>query len=95
MNASTQIVHLSYPKPDIAVIRLDTPGRPGNVLDDQLFAELDQAIEELLAKENLAGAVLVSTKPKIFVAGADLKRIQKTADFSDEQIIEFLSLIHI
>ena len=89
MNASTQIVHLSYPKPDIAVIRLDTPGRPGNVLDDQLFAELDQAIEELLAKENLAGAVLVSTKPKIFVAGADLKRIQKTADFSDEQIIEF------
>ena len=87
--SSEKIVHLRYPQPDIAVICMDTPGRPGNVLDDQLFDELDQAIEELLAKEDLNGAILVSTKPKIFVAGADLKRIQKTADFSDEQIIEF------
>lgn len=87
--SSEKIVRLSFPQPDIAVICMDTPGRPGNVLDDKLFGELDQAIEELLATENLKGAILVSTKPKIFVAGADLKRIQKTVDFSDQQIIEF------
>lgn len=83
------IVEIQFPRPDIAVIRMDTPGRPGNVLDDQLFDELDGAIESLLARDDLTGAILISTKPKIFVAGADLKRIQKTADFSDEQIIEF------
>ena len=87
--SDTPIVRIRYPQPNIAVISMDTPGRPGNVLDDQLFDELDKAIEELLAKDDLVGAILVSTKPKIFVAGADLKRIQKTADFSDEQIIEF------
>ncbi|QEG20630.1 3-hydroxyacyl-CoA dehydrogenase NAD-binding domain-containing protein [Mariniblastus fucicola] len=86
---SSKIVQLGFPQPDIAVIRMDTPERPGNVLDEQLFAELDSAIESLLEREDLRGAILVSSKPKIFVAGADLRRIQKTADFSDEQVIEF------
>jgi len=87
--SSSQIVQLQFPRPDIAVVRMDTPGRPGNVLDDQLFEELDAAIEQLLSRDDLAGAILVSSKPKIFVAGADLKRIQKTADFSDQQIVDF------
>ncbi len=87
--SSTKIVQLRYPQANIAVICMDTPGRPGNVLDDQMFDELEAAIDELSARDDLVGAVLISAKPKIFVAGADLKRIQKTADFSDEQIITF------
>jgi 3-hydroxyacyl-CoA dehydrogenase/1,4-dihydroxy-2-naphthoyl-CoA synthase len=83
------IVQIRYPQPDVAVVCMDTPNRPGNVLDDQLFSELDSAIEELSANDQLRGVVLISAKPKIFVAGADLNRIQQTADFSDQQIIEF------
>ncbi len=84
-----KIVQLRFPQPDIAVICMDTPGRPGNVLDDQLFDELEAAIDELSKRNDLSGAILISAKPKIFVAGADLKRIVKTADFTDQQIIEF------
>ena len=85
---SQKIVHIQFPRPDIAIIRMDTPDRPANVLDDQLFEELDHAIDELL-KQDLTGAILVSAKPKIFVAGADLNGIQQTADYSDAQIIDF------
>lgn len=85
----TKIVQLRFPQPDIAVICMDTPDRPGNVLDDQLFDELEAAIDSLSTRDDLAGAILISAKPRIFVAGADLKRIQKTADFSDEQIVAF------
>ena len=85
----SSIVQIRFPRPDVAVVCMDTPNRPGNVLDDQLFSALDSAIDQLSANESLHGVILVSAKPKIFVAGADLNRIQQTADYSDEQIITF------
>jgi 3-hydroxyacyl-CoA dehydrogenase/enoyl-CoA hydratase/carnithine racemase len=89
MPESSPIVTIRYPQNDIAVICMDTPDRPANVLDDQLFSELDDAIDLISAREDLAGVVLVSAKPKIFVAGADLNQIQRTADWPDEKVIEF------
>lgn len=89
MPSSTPIVQVQFPQPEIAVVCMDTPNRPGNVLDDQLFHELDTAIDSLAARDDLRGVILLSTKPRIFVAGADLNEIQRTADWSDEQIVSF------
>jgi len=86
--SSSNIVSLHFPQPDIAVMRIDAPDSVANVLDDQLFEELASTIESLQGRD-LKGAILLSAKPTIFVAGADLKRIQKTADFSDEEIVQF------
>ena len=86
--SSSNMVSLNFPQPDIAVIRIDAPDSSANVLDDQLFEELSSTIDSL-SKRELKGAILTSSKPTIFVAGADLKQIQKTADYSDGEILQF------
>ncbi len=72
----------------IVVIEMDVPNSSANVLDDALFAALDSAISEVSGRD-LRGAILISAKPSIFVAGADLKHIRDTWDWSDERIVQF------
>ena len=86
--SSERTVALQFPRPDVAAICIDTPNRPANVLDNATLDQLEQAIEQLSGRD-LKGVVLLSGKPKIFVAGADLKQIQATADFTESQIVEF------
>lgn len=74
---------------DIALITMDLPGSGANILNDQLFAELDQAMEELAQRDDLVGVILYSAKRSIFVAGADLKRIVATSDWTEQEIIRF------
>jgi 3-hydroxyacyl-CoA dehydrogenase/enoyl-CoA hydratase/carnithine racemase len=89
MSDQEKIVNVSFPRQDIAVLTLDAPGSAANILDKQLFAELDSAMNELVERKDLNGVVLVSAKPRIFVAGADLKQIQSTLDWPDELIVNF------
>lgn len=67
---------------------MDVPNSSANVLDDALFAALDTAISEVSTRA-IKGAILISAKPSIFVAGADLKHIRDTWDWSDERIAQF------
>lgn len=67
---------------------MDVPNSSANVLDDALFEALDTAITEVSTRD-LKGAILISAKPSIFVAGADLKHIRDTWDWSDERIVQF------
>ncbi len=82
-------VTVSELQSDIALVTLDTPGSSANVLTEELFAEMDSTFESLQQRTDLAGLILCSAKPKIFIAGADLKRIWRTLDWPDEKIIEF------
>jgi 3-hydroxyacyl-CoA dehydrogenase/enoyl-CoA hydratase/carnithine racemase len=68
---------------------MDTPGSAANVLTEDLFRELDDTFSSLQSRTDLVGLILFSAKPKIFVAGADLRRIQRTLDWPDDQIMEF------
>ena len=74
---------------DIVSIVMDVPGSSANVLDDRLFDALDRTISQLATQGNIKGVILISAKPTIFVAGADLQRIRDTPDFSQQQIVEF------
>jgi len=78
---------------DIALITMDAPNSSANILEDQLFQQLDSAMATLMApsqgNDQLAGVILCSAKPKIFVAGADLKRIVATHDWTESEIIRF------
>ncbi len=73
----------------IVQVILDMPGSSANVLTVELFAELDATFSELQQRTDLNGLILSSAKPSIFVAGADLKRINSTLDWPDKNIIQF------
>jgi 3-hydroxyacyl-CoA dehydrogenase / enoyl-CoA hydratase / 3-hydroxybutyryl-CoA epimerase len=57
----------------VARVAINVPGRPVNVLVPELFADLAHVAELIRTRSDVKGAVLTSTKPRAFVAGADLK----------------------
>ena len=73
----------------IALISLDMPGSSANVLTTEMFAELDLTFAELSRQTDLPGIILISSKPRIFVAGADLKAINNTLDWPAERVVSF------
>ena len=83
------IVNVTYPQAGIAMITMDAPESAANILDEQLFSELDRTMAELAKQSDLTGVILISAKPTIFVAGADLKRIAATLDWPEKKIVEF------
>ena len=89
MTDNKPAVTVSQIQPDIALITMDLPDSGANILNDQLFQELDVAMASLMERDDLAGVILFSGKPKIFVAGADLKQIVATLDWPDAEIIKF------
>jgi 3-hydroxyacyl-CoA dehydrogenase/enoyl-CoA hydratase/3-hydroxybutyryl-CoA epimerase len=57
----------------VALLGIDVPNRPLNVLTPALQEELAQAVERCAGDENVKGVVIFSAKPRGFIAGADLK----------------------
>lgn len=60
----------------IAVIRLDQPGRPVNVISRDLMAEMEGIVQRLEMGE-ARGAVIVSSKPGVWIAGADIEEFKE------------------
>lgn len=86
---ATEALTVTESESGIVQVIMDMPGSSANVLTVDLFAQLDTTFAELQARDDLCGLILISAKPSIFVAGADLKRIVATLDWSDENIIRF------
>jgi len=63
----------------VALIAIDVPDRPVNVLTPELHAAIGQAAAYLAADENARGAVFHSAKTS-FMAGGDLNRIVRYYD---------------
>lgn len=61
----------------IAVISIDVPGETMNVLKDT-FADDAAAAFSVLKDDKVKGAVIISGKDNSFMAGADIKMLQKT-----------------
>src|ERR1700761_1347528 len=59
----------------IALITIDPPDRPMNVLTPELQSELLAAVERVVATPELIGAIITSGKSNAFLAGADLKSL--------------------
>ncbi|NXI08642.1 ECHA enzyme, partial [Irena cyanogastra] len=69
-------------KGDVAVVRFNTPNSKVNTLSRQLSAEFTDVMNEIWANEAVRSAVLISSKPGSFIAGADLNMLEacKTAE---------------
>jgi len=63
-----------------AILTIDVPERPMNVITPELTAELTQAVERIAADAAIKGAIITSGKPGAFVAGADLKDLVTAFD---------------
>lgn len=59
-----------------AIIEFDQPDSKVNVLSAANLTELEKLIQELNEKKDLSGLCIVSNKPDIFIAGADIKEIE-------------------
>ncbi|XP_061890499.1 hydroxyacyl-CoA dehydrogenase trifunctional multienzyme complex subunit alpha a [Entelurus aequoreus] len=69
--------HVSYElKDDVAVIRLNDPASKVNTLSVQMQSELKEVMGEIWSNGAVKSAVLISSKPGCFIAGADINMIQ-------------------
>src|SRR3989338_10030777 len=59
-----------------AIIEFDQPDSKVNFLSAANLTELAKLIQELNKKKDLSGLCIVSNKPDIFIAGADIKEIE-------------------
>uniref|UniRef100_A0A8C9TLR0 enoyl-CoA hydratase n=1 Tax=Scleropages formosus TaxID=113540 RepID=A0A8C9TLR0_SCLFO len=74
---TTTRTHVNYEvKEDVAVIRINDPNSKVNTLSAQMESELTQVMNEIWANDAVKSAVLISTKPSCFIAGADINMIQ-------------------
>ncbi len=72
----------------IAVVAIDQPNRRANVLTLDLWQELDAALDSIPVKSR--GLLLTSTKRGSFIAGADLRLLER-ATVNDPGVREVIS----
>lgn len=89
--AATQI-ELTFPERDIAVLTLDDPHSSANVLSRHVLEQLASHLDAIDARGGMAGVVVRSAKPGIFIAGADLKEFSSSLDAPKDEIISFSRL---
>uniref|UniRef100_A0A8C7KT81 Trifunctional enzyme subunit alpha, mitochondrial n=1 Tax=Oncorhynchus kisutch TaxID=8019 RepID=A0A8C7KT81_ONCKI len=63
-------------KMDVAVIRMNDPNSKVNTLSVRMQNEIIEVFNEVLANDAVQSAVLISSKPGCFIAGADINMIQ-------------------
>ncbi|XP_031437317.1 hydroxyacyl-CoA dehydrogenase trifunctional multienzyme complex subunit alpha a [Clupea harengus] len=69
--------HVSYEvKGDVAVVRINDPNSKVNTLSKQMQAEMTEVMGEIWGNSAVKSAVLISSKPGCFIAGADINMIQ-------------------
>jgi len=72
----------------VAMIRIDQPGKPVNVLSEQVARELAGVIERLEAgMEGARAAVLLSGKSGAWIAGADIEQLRHVASAADGEVL--------
>lgn len=102
-NAGPALANLSTPTPapkniqfalgadGIAVLTFDRPNSSANVFDVPTLNELDTYLALLEVRSEVKGVLLVSAKPKIFIAGADLNAF---AGATPDQLASIVDLGH-
>ncbi len=76
-------------RPDgICLLTFDRPGSSANIFDRRTLRELDEELELIERAQPLTGVVLLSAKPSIFIAGADLKSLSEAAPEEVRELIE-------
>ncbi len=79
---------LSTEGSDIAVLTLDDPRGSANVFSRAVLDDLDKQLTALEGRTDLAGLVIRSGKPGVFVVGADIREFVENIDMPHEKVVE-------
>jgi 3-hydroxyacyl-CoA dehydrogenase/enoyl-CoA hydratase/3-hydroxybutyryl-CoA epimerase len=71
----------------VAVIAIDIPGQPVNTIGPALSGGFHAALEAIESDTRVRAAVIVSRKPGNFVAGADIKMLDKVKSATDGETL--------
>ncbi len=86
-SAAEAVTKLDWTDDQIAVLTLDQPGRSANILSASVLTEFESRLDEIDAKGNARGLIIISAKPGIYIAGADLTEFAASVDHPAEEII--------
>lgn len=86
--SASQTITLSMPEPDIAALTLDMPGKGANILSVSVLDELASHLDRLETRQDLAGLIIISAKPGIFIAGADIREFAASLDIKPERTVQ-------
>src|SRR4029434_1792523 len=75
----TPSVLLETDEDGIALVRFDRLGSSVNVVDTATLGHLSAIVNEL-GRRSLRGVIFMSSKPAVFIAGADLRELAGTQD---------------
>jgi 3-hydroxyacyl-CoA dehydrogenase/enoyl-CoA hydratase/3-hydroxybutyryl-CoA epimerase/3-hydroxyacyl-CoA dehydrogenase/enoyl-CoA hydratase/3-hydroxybutyryl-CoA epimerase/enoyl-CoA isomerase len=76
------------PEPDVALLTFDTPNKSANVLSTSVLEELAGHLDALEQRDDIAGLIICSGKPGMFIAGADLREFVASLDIEKDQIVQ-------
>lgn len=79
-------------KDGIALITMNDPDQPQNVLNQAIQTEFEQVFDDVANDTALIGLIFTSNKAKCFIAGADISMLQSIE--SKEQSIASSKLLH-
>lgn len=78
VSSMNRLKHLSCKVNDgVAVVRIDTPGSKVNSLNAEVSEEVKVILQDVLGNGAVSSAVLISSKPGCFIAGADITMLDK------------------
>lgn len=86
--ANNGYIKLSIEDSDVAVLTLDDPRGSANVFSRAVLEDLEKNLDEVAKRPDLAGLVVRSGKPGVFVVGADIREFVANIDAPSEQIAE-------
>src|SRR6266576_556655 len=87
--AAPTTLSLSYPETDIGLITIGDAQTSANILSRHALEALEHHLDELDNLKDLAGLVIRSGKPGMFIAGADLKEFVTWLDAPKEAVASF------
>jgi 3-hydroxyacyl-CoA dehydrogenase/enoyl-CoA hydratase/3-hydroxybutyryl-CoA epimerase len=71
----------------LAVLVFDTPGEKVNKFSTPVMKEFDRVLDSLAGRSDVKALLLLSAKPGIFIAGADVNEIAKADRNADPEMI--------
>ncbi len=80
-------ISVSMLEPDIAMLTLDAPDKGANILSRSVLDEFSQQLDQLETRDDLAGLIICSGKPSMFIAGADLREFAASLDAPKEDVV--------
>jgi 3-hydroxyacyl-CoA dehydrogenase/enoyl-CoA hydratase/3-hydroxybutyryl-CoA epimerase/3-hydroxyacyl-CoA dehydrogenase/enoyl-CoA hydratase/3-hydroxybutyryl-CoA epimerase/enoyl-CoA isomerase len=87
--AATTTLTLTFPEADIALLTLDDPQSSANVLSRHVLESVEKHLNDLDKRNDLAGLIICSAKPGMFIAGADLKEFTTWLDAPKEEVSSY------